>query len=218
MAEGLYLKQMELGPMANYVYLVGSQKTHEVAVIDPAWDVDAIIKAAEAEDLRITTALVTHYHRDHTNGIQALLERVPAKVYVNKHDAPFIPGLGADAIKAESGDAITVGDVTVQLLHTPGHTPGSQCFYVHGHIVSGDTLFIGACGRCDGPGSSPEQMYYSLHSLATLPGGTILLPGHNYAAPKTSTIAAEAATNPFLQVDLQRFLRVVPGPRSSRGT
>ena len=114
------------------------------------------------------------------------------------------------------GDTISLGDVTIQLLHTPGHTPGSQCFYVHDHLVSGDTMFIGACGRCDGPSSSPEQMYHSLHSLASLPGGTILLPGHNYAAPKTSTIAAEAATNPFLQIDLQWFLRVVPGP-GSRG-
>jgi hydroxyacylglutathione hydrolase len=212
MADGFYVKQIELGPMANYVYLVGSEKTREVAVVDPAWDIDAIVDIAASEDLRITTILVTHFHGDHTNGVKALLERAPAKLYINKHDAPFVAGLGSAAIKADSGDTIAIGDVSIELLHTPGHTPGSQCFHVRGHVVSGDTMFIGACGRCDGPGSSPEQMFDSLHSLASLPGSTVLLPGHNYALPKTSTIAEEAAGNPFLRMDLQRFLGVVPGP------
>jgi glyoxylase-like metal-dependent hydrolase (beta-lactamase superfamily II) len=119
-------------------------------------------------------------------------------------------------VPAESGDTVTLGDVTITLLHTPGHTPGSQCFHVAGTVVSGDTMFIGACGRCDGPGSSPEQMYHSLRALASLPGNTILLPGHNYAAPRYSTIEQESATNPFLRMDLHQFLRVVPGPESRR--
>lgn len=212
MSEGLYLKQIELGPMANYVYLVGSEATREVAVVDPAWDVDAICDFADAEGLTITTALITHFHGDHTNGIEALLERVPAKVYVNKHDAPFLPGLADVAVKADSGDHLKLGGVDIHLLHTPGHTPGSQCFYVSNHVVSGDTMFIGACGRCDGPGSSPEQMHASLQSLGTLPGSTVLLPGHNYAVKKTSTIADETRTNPFVRMDLQRFLSVVSGP------
>ena len=216
MAEGLYLKQVELGPMANYVYLVGSAATREVAVVDPAWDVDAICKLAEAEDLKITTVLITHFHGDHTNGVTALLERIPAKVYVNKNDLPFLPALAGEATKAESGGTITLGDVSIQLLHTPGHTPGSQCFYVSNHIVSGDTMFIGSCGRCDGPNSSPEQMHHSLQNLGKLPGSTVLLPGHNYAAKKTSTIADEVATNPFVRMDLQRFLSVVQGPGSRR--
>ena len=211
--QGVYLKQMELGPMANYIYLVGSQATREVAVVDPAWDVDAILRAAAEEELKITSVLVTHYHGDHTNGIAALLEKVPAKVYIHKNDLPFMPQVGEAVVKVDSGDTLSLGDVTIEFLHTPGHTPGSQCFHVQSSLISGDTMFIGACGRCDGPRSSPEEMYRSLHNLAKLPDETTLFPGHNYADRPTSTIAHERSTSPFLRVDLQTFLQFVPGPR-----
>jgi glyoxylase-like metal-dependent hydrolase (beta-lactamase superfamily II) len=111
-------------------------------------------------------------------------------------------------IKTESGDKINVGGIEIQLLHTPGHTPGSQCFLVDNRIVSGDTLFIGACGRVDLPGSNPEQMYYSLtQKLMALPDDTVLFPGHNYADRPTSTISEEKKTNPYLRFSsLKQFL------------
>jgi hydroxyacylglutathione hydrolase len=205
----IYLKQLELGPMANYVYFVGDPKTREVAIVDPAWEVDRILAFAQESDLTITTILITHSHFDHINGVEDLLDHTKAKVVINKAEAEFMRAVWPDLVKVESGDSSRVGDVEITFIHTPGHTPGSQCFLVRNHLISGDTLFIGACGRCDLPGSNPEDMYYSLtQKLAKLDDHTIVFPGHNYAARPYSTIGDEKRFNPYLQFQsLQDFLR-----------
>jgi hydroxyacylglutathione hydrolase len=209
MTSSIYLKQVELGPMANYVYFVGDPNTHEVAVVDPAWDVERIVDLAQENDLTITKILITHSHFDHINGVEDLLNRTKAKVYINKMEAEFMKAVWPDLVKVESGDTTRVGEVDITFLHTPGHTPGSQCFLVQHHLISGDTLFIGACGRCDLPGSNPEDMYYSLtQKLAKLDDRTVVFPGHNYAARPYSTIKDEKRFNPYLQFQsLQDFLR-----------
>jgi hydroxyacylglutathione hydrolase len=209
MTSSIYLKQMELGPMANYVYLVGDPNTREVAVVDPAWEVDRIVEMAQENDLNITTILITHSHFDHINGVEDLLNRTKAKVYINKAEAEFMKAVWPDLVRVDSGDTVRVGDVDITFIHTPGHTPGSQCFLVRNHLISGDTLFIGACGRCDLPGSDPEAMYYSLtHTLAQLDDRTVVFPGHNYAPQPYSTIGDEKRFNPYLQFQsLQDFLR-----------
>jgi hydroxyacylglutathione hydrolase len=209
MNSSVYLKQVELGPMANYVYFVGDPQTREVAVVDPAWEVDRIVEMARENDLTITKILITHSHFDHINGVEALLNRTKAKVYINKAEAEFMKAVWPDLVKVDSGDTTPVGDVDITFLHTPGHTPGSQCFLVQNHLISGDTLFIGACGRCDLPGSNPEDMYHSLtQRLAKLDDRTIVFPGHNYAAKPYSTIGDEKRFNPYLQFQsLQDFLR-----------
>lgn len=209
MAPSLFLKQVELGPMANYVYFVGDPNTREVAVVDPAWDVDRIVELAQENDVTISKILITHSHFDHINGVEDLLNRTKAKVYINKAEAEFMKAVWPDLVKVESGDTTTVGQVDITFIHTPGHTPGSQCFLVQNTLVSGDTLFIGACGRCDLPGSSPEDMYHSLtQKLMKLDDRTILFPGHNYARKPSSTIGDERRTNPYLQFQsLQDFLR-----------
>jgi hydroxyacylglutathione hydrolase len=205
----LYLKQVELGPMANYVYFVGDPHTREVAVVDPAWDVDRIVEIAQENDLTITNIFITHSHFDHINGVEALLNRTKAKVYINKAEAEFMKAVWPDLVKVDSGDTARVGTLEITFLHTPGHTPGSQCFLVENRLISGDTLFIGACGRCDLPGSNPEDMYYSLtQKLAKLDDRTIVFPGHNYAARPYSTISDERRFNPYLQFQsLQDFLQ-----------
>jgi hydroxyacylglutathione hydrolase len=205
----IYLKQLELGPMANYVYVVGDANSREAAVVDPAWDIDRIVEVAEENGLTITKILITHSHFDHINGVEGLLNRTKAKVYINKAEAEFMKAVWPDLVKVDSGDTTRVGDVEITFLHTPGHTPGSQCFLVQNHLISGDTLFIGACGRCDLPGSNPEDMYYSLtQRLAKLDDRTIVFPGHNYAARPYSTIADEKRFNPYLQFQsVQDFLR-----------
>jgi hydroxyacylglutathione hydrolase len=205
----IYLKQVELGPMANYVYFVGDPQTREVAVVDPAWEVDRIVEMARENDLTITKILITHSHFDHINGVEALLNRTKAKVYINKAEAEFMKAVWPDLVKVDGGDTTRVGHVDITFLHTPGHTPGSQCFLVQNHLISGDTLFIGACGRCDLPGSNPEDMYHSLtQRLAKLDDRTIVFPGHNYAAKPYSTIGDEKRFNPYLQFQsLQDFLR-----------
>jgi glyoxylase-like metal-dependent hydrolase (beta-lactamase superfamily II) len=224
MTQSIYFKQLELGPMQNYVYLVGDPTTREAAVVDAAWDIDTVLQTAEADGYRITHDLVTHFHPDHLGGAfmghsvigaAELVGRVPAKVVVHKAELPFvhrITGLSdSDVTAVEGGDDVMIGNLKVKLLHTPGHTPGSQCFLVGNAVVSGDTLFIGSCGRVDLPGSSPEDMYRSLHDvLAALPDETVLFPGHNYADRPTSTIGDEKRTNMMLRFqNLKDFLGVM---------
>ena len=209
----LYLKQMEIGPMENFVYLVGDKNTREVLVVDPAWQVDTILRAVKEEDLKIKGALVSHYHFDHTNGIEELLESVDCPVYVNKNDSPFIEYSHDNIKNVDDGHKIKVGDVEISLIHTPGHTPGSQCFHVQDRLISGDTLFIGACGRCDLPGGSAKEMYYTLtQRLMKFDNSTILCPGHNYSDKSTTTMGEEKRTNPYLLCDsLENFLKFRTG-------
>ncbi|MBI3456469.1 MAG: MBL fold metallo-hydrolase [Candidatus Rokubacteria bacterium] len=222
MAEMVYLKQMELGPMQNFVYLVGDREAGECLVVDPAWEIDTIVRTAEADGMTITGALITHTHPDHVGGhlfgmdipgVEDLLERVPAKLYVHTAEREFLRGFGSDLVRVEAGTELTVGRLTVTFIHTPGHTPGSQCFYVDDRLISGDTLFIGSCGRTDLPGGDPEQLHLSLtQRLAKLPDETILLPGHNYGGP-ASTIGDEKRQNPFMRFGLGDFLRAMGGGR-----
>ena len=230
-AEELYLRQMELGPMQNFVYLVGDRHAGECVVVDPAWEIDTIVRTAEADGVRITGALITHTHQDHVGGsladwgmpgripgVEELLGRVPAKVYVHKAEREFLRGFGSDLVKVDNHDTLPVGRLTLTFLHTPGHTPGSQCFLVDGRLISGDTLFIGSCGRTDLPGSDPKEMYYSLtQRLGALPDDTVLLPGHNYGGD-ASTIGQEKRQNRFMQfASLRDFLGIMGGGRLNLG-
>jgi len=150
-----------------------------------------------------------HFAGVDIEGVTDLLGKCKAKVVVHKSEAEFLKGLApSDLVKTGDGDKIDVGGVEIQLLHTPGHTPGSQCFVVNDRIVSGDTLFIGSCGRVDLPGGSPEELYYSLtQKLMALPDDTILFPGHNYSARPTSTIGEEKQSNPYFRFhSLKQFL------------
>src|SRR4029077_5645322 len=135
--ESVYLKQMELGPMQNFGYLIGDPVTRECIVVDPAWEIDEIVRQVAWDEMRLTGVLVTHTHQDHVGGhlfgfdipgVEELLARVPVKVYVPKEDREFLRGFGSDLVKVEGGDTVSVGRVTVSFIHTPGHTPGSQCF------------------------------------------------------------------------------------------
>ena len=222
---GLYIRQLLAGrdfaaadyfasQMANFVYLVGDDEQKVCMVVDPAWDIPGIIEVVDHEGMRLTGALVTHYHPDHVGGnifghnIAGLADFVslrPVKVHVNEIESEGVKqvtGLSeSDLAKHRGGDEILIGDVKVSLLHTPGHTPGSQCFLAAGALVSGDTLFIGGCGRVDLPGSDPEAMYHSLTQvLAKLPADTRLFPGHNYASKPVSTIGDEKKENHYLRI------------------
>src|SRR3989440_1915016 len=193
----IYLKQMELGPMQNFVYLIGDREARECVVVDPAWEIDTIVETAQADDMTITGALVTHTHQDHVGGsleswgmpgripgLEELLARLKAKVRVHKAEREFLKGFGSDVVPVDNHDTLAIGRLTLTFLHTPGHTPGSQCFLVDGRLISGDTLFIGSCGRTDLPGSDPKDIYYSLtQPLGAPPAHTTLFPGHHYGGP-----------------------------------
>jgi hydroxyacylglutathione hydrolase len=221
---GLYLRPLLLGTMENWVHLVGSRAKRECVVVDPAWNVAAALDAAEADGMKVVGALATHWHPDHVGGdlfghtiegLAELLAKVDVPIHVQRAEAAGIAevtGLSAKQLVAhDGGDEITVGDVRIKLLHTPGHTPGSQCFLCHGHLISGDTLFIRGCGRTDLPGGDPEQMWKTLHGvLRKLPPDTVLHPGHRYGPIDRSTIGEEARENPYLNVpSLDDWLRMM---------
>ena len=222
MSDAPLIKQLELGPMQNFVYLIGDSLTRQCVVVDPAWEIDAIVDEAAADGMEITGALVTHTHQDHVGGhlfghdipgVAELLGKVKAKVYVHKAEREFLRGMSSDVTKVEGGDTIQVGRFPLTFIHTPGHTPGSQCFLVDGRLVSGDTLFIRSCGRTDLPGSDPKEMYTSLtQRLGALPDETVVLPGHNYGGSHT-TIGAEKRQNPMMRfASMTDFLRAMGRP------
>jgi glyoxylase-like metal-dependent hydrolase (beta-lactamase superfamily II) len=162
--------------------------------------------------MEVVGGLITHTHFDHCNGVEDLLAQTKSKIYVHAKEAGFLKGMQSEIEKVDSGYRLPVGDLTITFLHTPGHTPGSQCFMIDDNLVSGDTLFINACGRCDLPGGNVNQMYESLRRLAALDEKTILLPGHNYAAEPTSTIGKEKRQNPYYQChSLAEFLNFRTG-------
>ena len=204
----LLIKQLELGPMENYIYFIGDKKTKDIVVVDPAWDVDFIREEAQREGLNIKAALITHGHADHTNGINELLKTHDIPIYVSRDEASFYKPIGENIKDVAPGDVIDIGSVKVNCLHTPGHTPGSQCFLCEGNLISGDTLFLDGCGRCDMPGGDAEVMFDSIANvLLKLPESTIIYPGHNYHHLHSDSLENQKKTNPYLQFDnLHRFI------------
>ncbi|MCM8775226.1 MAG: MBL fold metallo-hydrolase [Candidatus Omnitrophica bacterium] len=194
-----YLKQIEVGSMGNFLYLVGDKKSGQCLVVDPAWEVPKALRMAGQDGMKVIGGLLTHTHYDHMNGVGELIEATGGKIYVHKNEAGFLKGLKDNVTEVDSECRLSIGEFEVVFIHTPGHTPGSQCFLIQHHLFSGDTLFVGACGRCDLPGGDPRKMYESLQVLAKLPEDVILLPGHDYGETPTSTIGHQLRTNPYYQ-------------------
>ena len=219
----LIVEQIQIGPMANFAYIVGDRASRKVAVVDPAWDIVGLLDRIASKGYTLVAALATHYHPDHVGGgmgghdiagVAELVAKQPVKVYVHRAEAAGVrkvTGLSeSDLAKVDSGDKLALGDVEIEFLHTPGHTPGSQCFRIKNTLVSGDTLFIDGCGRVDLPGSDAEQMYHSLAKLKALPDDTLLLPGHNYSAVPNATLGETKKTNAYLSVpDLPTWKQVM---------
>jgi len=224
----LYLQQLLVGrdvavgdpagsQMQNFVYLVGDKDAGECLVIDPAWDIQGILDVAAADGMTITGALATHYHPDHVGGgmfgievqgLATLMELGPCKVHAHKAEVEgigIVTGLSkSDLVAHDSGDRIAVGAIEVELLHTPGHTPGSSCFRVKEALLAGDTLFLTGCGRVDLPGGDAEEMERTLSQrLSTLPEETMLYPGHAYGG-ESASMEVVRRTNPSLIAAMRR--------------
>ena len=214
MAESpLYFKQLQLGPMQNFTYLIGDPATREAAVVDPGWEGAQILQAAARDGYRITAAIATHHHYDHVMALGDLLAEADIPVYVHKDDAPLVTISRSSLKPVVDGDTVSIGRMPVSLMHTPGHTPGSQCIVVEGRLLSGDTLFIGAIGRTDLPGGNAHHLYESLNTkIKPMDDATIVCPGHDYGETPTAPLGEEKRRNPFLLAGtLQDFLRLTGG-------
>ena len=188
--------------MRNFAYLLGDRQTGDCVVVDPAYAAGDLLDALEADGMHLSGVLVTHHHPDHVGGsmmgfelkgLAELLERVSVPVHVNSQEALFVSrttGIAmGDLTTHEHGDKVSVGDINIELLHTPGHTPGSQCFLLDGRLVAGDTLFLEGCGRTDFPGGDSDEMYRRLQQLARLAGDPTVCHGHWYSLEPSASLS-----------------------------
>jgi glyoxylase-like metal-dependent hydrolase (beta-lactamase superfamily II) len=212
--------------MVNFVYLIGDRESGEAVVVDPAYDVRGILDVLAADGMRLVGALATHYHPDHVggdmmgyriSGVRELLMRAPVPIHVQSDEAPWVQRVtelsAGDLVEHASGDTVMVGDIPIELIHTPGHTPGSQCFFVDGRLVSGDTLFLEGCGRTDLPGGDPRALYESLtQRLARVPDDAVLFPGHQYSIESSAPMGETRRLNyVFAPRDAESWLRMFGG-------
>ncbi|MBI5116630.1 MBL fold metallo-hydrolase [Candidatus Poribacteria bacterium] len=196
----MIFKQIPTGFMGNFTYVFGCEKTRRAAVVDPSSDLSEILDFAKENSLKIEWVFATHSHSDHTAGIKELAAKTGAKVAAQKGDAPSLQRGRIPVDKAlEDGERIRIGEIEVAVIHTPGHTPGSMCLLTDKKLMTGDTLFIGNCGRSDLPGGDTRQLFDSLHTkLKTLRDDIEVFPGHDYGDRPSSTIGGEKQTNPTL--------------------
>lgn len=232
----LYFKQLLSGrdfaagdmvaqQMRNFAYLIGDRQTGDTVVVDPAYAAGDLLDIIEADGMRLSGVLVTHHHPDHVGGsmmgfelkgLAELLERANVPVHVNTHEATWVSRVTgipmSDLTPHEHGDKVAIGDVDIELLHTPGHTPGSQCFLLDGRLVAGDTLFLEGCGRTDFPGGNVDEMFRSLQQLASLAGDPTVFPGHWYSIEPSASLSEVKRSNYVYRAsDLQQWRSLMGG-------
>jgi glyoxylase-like metal-dependent hydrolase (beta-lactamase superfamily II) len=188
----MIIKQLEIGYMDNFCYIVGCEKTRKALVIDPGRDVDLIVSVAEKQGLEIETIVNTHTHGDHTAGNAELKSLTGAKIIIHALDAA---GYHTADVLLKDEKTLQLGGITFDIIHTPGHTPGGICLYAQGNLFTGDTLFVGDSGRTDLPGGDRPTLGESIRRLTQLPDDTIIWPGHDYGPTPTSTIGWEKRHN-----------------------
>lgn len=198
--DGIFIHQFEVGPMENFIYFIGDKATRKCAVIDPAWNYEVILQEAARLDVTISAILCTHSHYDHVNEVGYLLKHIDVPVHMLGLEVDFGNFKCENLVKNSPGDRLTIGQhCSITMLHTPGHTPGSTCYHVDDHLVTGDTMFVNGCGRCDLVGGDPEAMHETLWGLLKkLPGQTVMYPGHNYDDAPTASLDEQLKTNPWL--------------------
>ncbi|GAB3383417.1 MBL fold metallo-hydrolase [Amycolatopsis echigonensis] len=236
MADQLYFRQLLAGrdfavgdpvatQMVNFAYLIGDRESGEAVLVDPAYAVGDLVETLEADGMRLTGVLATHHHPDHVGGdmmgfslpgIAELLALRQVPVHVNAQESEWVrrvTGVSDTDLRAhDHDDVVTVGSVDIRLLHTPGHTPGSQCFLVGDRLVSGDTLFLEGCGRTDFPGGDADAIFRSLQWLATLPGDPVVYPGHQYSPESSASLSRVKSTNfVFRPRSLEEWRRMFGG-------
>lgn len=234
-ADQLYFRQLLSGrdfargdgiaaQMRNFAYLIGDRQTGDCLVVDPAYAAGDLVDALEADGMHLSGVLVTHHHPDHVGGsmmgfelkgLAELLERVSVPVHVNSEEALFVSRITgipmSDLTSHDNGDKVDVGDIEIELLHTPGHTPGSQCFLLDGRLIAGDTLFLEGCGRTDFPGGDSDEIFRSLQKLAQLSGDPTVFPGHWYSVEPSASLSEVKRSNYVYRVSNLEQWRTLMG-------
>jgi hydroxyacylglutathione hydrolase len=199
----MIFKQIAVGPMQNFVYLIGDESSKEAAVVDIGWDTENIIQIAESSNLKIKKIILTHYHYDHIQQVNQLIEKTNADVYYPELDEEEIKKVlqndKTKHIKLNDSDEIDIGKIKIKVIQTPGHTKGSICLLFNDKLITGDTLFIGAIGRTDLPGGDALELFESLKKLKKLDDKVEIFPGHDYGQTKSAAIGQEKINNPYFK-------------------
>lgn len=197
--------------MRNFNYLIGDPKTKKCAWVDPAWEVDRLLKIVKADGYQVKKILLTHNHFDHIDGVEEVVRATGAEVTIHPDDEAPVRSKATKIIAATPGLEFKIGSLKVIAIHTPGHTPGSTCYLIDDlHLVTGDTLFQGNCGRCDLPGGNPKKLFESLQHLRSLEPSTKVYPGHDYGIKPVTTIGFEKEHNPTMQAKFFREFKEIP--------
>ena len=206
-----FFQQYPVGSMQNFNYVLGCPQTHQGACFDPAFAPEQAVQTLQAGGYSLNVVFLTHNHWDHIDGLPYLVERFDPLVYVHELDEKPVRKITQNIQHVQDGATLKLGQLSIRVIHTPGHTQGSVCYFIEGHtLVTGDTLFQGNCGRCDLPGGSARQMFESLHGkLNKLDPQVIVYPGHDYGSRPVSTIGYESEHNPTMQAETyEAFIRV----------
>ncbi|MEK6891740.1 MAG: MBL fold metallo-hydrolase [Nanoarchaeota archaeon] len=206
--------QIPVGPMQNFVYLIGDENTKEAAVVDAGWNVDEITENADNEKLKINKIILTHSHFDHVQKVNELINKTQAEVYFHESEfdaiQKYIKNNSAKIIKLKDNDKIKVGKIKIKIIHTPGHTKGAICLLFDNKLITGDTLFVGAIGRTDLPGGDAIKLFESLQKLKKLDDKIKIYPGHDYGETPFSTIGDEKKNNPYFKCKTkEEFLKLI---------
>ncbi len=209
----MFVRQIRLKMMSTFCYLVGDEISGTCALIDPAFEVDKILAAVAEEQMRVSFVINTHAHADHTAGNAQIIKETQARLLIHEEDAVSLDKMGTRIFARLLGGRrspqpdillkdefiVNIGETSLKVIHTPGHSPGSICLYGSGQLFTGDTLFVGAVGRTDLRGGSHDQLQESITSrIFTLPDETVIWPGHDYGKEPSSTVFKEKTTNIFV--------------------
>ena len=210
----MIFKQVKVGAMENFSYIIGDENKKDAAVVDAGWEIERLLEIAKKEKLKIKKIILTHSHYDHVQKVDELASKTNAEVYFHENDyneiKNKIKNKSIRIVKLKNNDEVVIGSVKIKVIHTPGHTPGAICLFVENKLITGDTLFVNAIGRTDLAGGDSIKLFESLQKLKKLSDDVEVYPGHDYGEIPFSTIGNEKKNNPYFKCESkEQFLNLL---------